>query len=497
MWQQFLHSQTNTALDRDSLLETFPIEIPGGEHVVINTATAPIIYNKGASILRHIKGYIGEEAFKEGLRYYLKRHAFACASSPDMWGAFEKVSEIPITQIMKNWVEQPGLPIIEAKKQGNKLVLTQRRFTYLPNDSDQTWLVPVSVRVFYNNGDSKLISSLLVDKQTNLDIGDNVLAYKVNDMQIGFYRVRYEDRSNLQKLGTLVAGKELSAEDRWGIQNDLYAFVKSGHVEMDDYLRFLANYSHEEAFLPLIGIAENLFHAYLIMEEPEKEQVASIGRKILENTLAHIGYEPDPDEENTVSVIRDQFLFHAVLYGSEVAEKFALEKFSSLLSGDAVHPDIMKSVMQAGAARGGNKVFDWFDRRLHSSRSEHERINILLALSSFSDRILIERAQQYILENVPNRNKFIPAGAMAANPYAIPYMWGWYRSQVKALEQLHPLHYERVIAGIVPVCGLGREDEVKGFFANYMTEKDSSGDVIRLSLEKLEINARMRSRSMT
>jgi len=42
------------------------------------------------------------------------------------------------------------------------------------------------------------------------------------------------------------------------------------------------------------------------------------------------------------------------------------------------------------------------------------------------------------------------------------------------------------------VCGLGREDEVKGFFANYTTEKDLSRDVIRLSLEKLEINSRMR-----
>jgi aminopeptidase N len=492
MWQQFLHSQTNTALDRDSLLETFPIEIPGGEHVVINAATAPIIYNKGASILRHIKGYIGEETFKEGLRYYLKRHAFACASSRDMWTAFEKVSEIPITQIMKSWVEQRGLPIIEAKKQGNRLVLTQRRFTYLPNDSDQTWLVPLIVRVFYNNGDSKFFSALLADKQTNLDIGDNVFAYKINDMQTGFYRVRYEEWSDLQKLGTLVSGKKLRAEDRWGVQNDLYALVKSGHVELNDYFRFLANYSHEKAFLPLIGIAENLFHAYLIMEEPEREHVASIGLKILENTLAHIGYEPDPDEENTTSVIRDQFLFHAVLYGSKIAEKFALEKFSSLLGGGAVHPDIMKSVMQAGAARGGNKVFDWFDRRLHSSRSEHERINILVALSSFSDRILIERAQQYILESVPNRNKFISAVAMAANPYAIPTMWDWYSSQVKELEQLHPLHYERVIAGIVPVCGLGREDEVKGFFANYTTEKDLSRDVIRLSLEKLEINSRMR-----
>ncbi|MBW1704992.1 MAG: M1 family metallopeptidase [Deltaproteobacteria bacterium] len=492
IWEQFLHSQTHTALERDSLLETFPIEIPGGEHVVINTATAPIIYNKGASILRHIKGYMGEEAFKEGLRYYLKKHEYACASGPDMWEAFEEVSEIPITRIMKSWIEQPGFPIVEAKKDGNTLVLKQKRFSYLPNNSDQTWLVPISVRVFYENGDSKIISALLENKQINMDIGDNAVAYKVNDRQTGFYRVRYEDGSDLHELGKLVSGKELPAEDRWGLQNDLYALVKGGHAGMDDYIAFVSNYSHEDAFLPLISIAENLFHAYLIMEGHEKEKVAATGRSLLDKVLGDMGYEPDPVEKHTTSVLRDQILFHAVLYGSKDAEKFALDKFSSLMEGDAVHPDVMKSVMQAGALRGDHKVFDWFDKRVHSSQSEHERMNILVALANFSDRTLIEKAQQYILDKVPNRNKFIPAGAMTINPHAIPYMWDWYRSQVKALEDLHPLHYERIIAGIIPVCGLGREDEIKGFFENYVTEKGLSKDVLRLSLEKLEINGRMR-----
>ena len=492
MWEQFLHSQTHTALERDSLLETFPIEIPGGEHVVINAATAPIIYNKGASILRHIKGYMGDDVFKEGLIRYLKKHEYACSSSPDMWEAFEEISEKPITRIMKSWIEQPGFPIVEAKKEGNRLVLTQKRFTYLSRDTDQTWLVPISVRIFYENGDSKIISALLEDKQINMDIGDDVVAYKVNDRQTGFYRVRYEDESDLNALGKLVSGQGLPAEDRWGLQNDLYALVKGGHAGMDDYMAFVSNYSHEDAFLPLISIAGNLFHAYLVMEGHEKERVAAMGRTLLEKVLGDMGYEPDTGEKHTMSVLRDQILFHAVLYGSKVAEEFALDRFSSLMEGDAVHPDIMKSVMQAGALRGDGRVFDWFDKRLHSSQSEHERMNILVALSSFSDRGLIERARQYILDKVPNRNKFISAGAMATNPHAIPYMWDWYMSQIKALEDLHPLHYERIIEGIIPVCGLGREEEIRGFFENYVTEKGLSNDVIGLSLEKLEINGRMR-----
>jgi len=98
-----------------------------------------------------------------------------------------------------------------------------------------------------------------------------------------------------------------------------------------------------------------------------------------------------------------------------------------------------------------------------------------------------------VLKEVPDRNKFIPINYMAGNPYAIPSLWEWYVSHVTALEQFHPVHYERVIEAIVPVCGLGKEEQVKAFFADYMRQKDKAKDVIKLSLEKLEINSRMRA----
>ena len=83
---------------------------------------------------------------------------------------------------------------------------------------------------------------------------------------------------------------------------------------------------------------------------------------------------------------------------------------------------------------------------------------------------------------------------MAVNPKAIPFMWEWYVSNSEELEKLHPIHYERVIASIVPICGIDWEQEVKNFYKNYMAEKSVAEDVIRLSLEKLEVNCRMRKR---
>ncbi|MCP4683418.1 MAG: M1 family metallopeptidase [Desulfobacterales bacterium] len=492
VWGQFLHSQTDIALNRDALHETLPIEIPGGEHVVINTSTAPIIYNKGGSVLIQIKEYMGDDSFKKGLRQYLNKYKYACALSRHLWESFEEMSEKPIIKIMKSWIEQKGFPVVEAKRDADKLVFTQKRFTYLPNDSDQKWLIPLNVRVFYEDGGSEILSTLLDDKQGSIDIDSNIVAYKVNDKQTGFYRVTYLEKDNLDQLGKLVSQEGLSPEDRWGLQNDLYSLVRSSTASIDDYLEFLSNYTHERAFLPLTSIANNLSHAYLVMGDKTKEKIAATGKLLAEEVLSIIGYDPNAKESHSISILRDQLIWNAVTFGSEAAEEFALDKFSLLMKGESIHQDIMKSVMQVGALDGDDKVFDWFDKRLETSESEHDRMNILAALGTFSKTTLIERALGYILDKVPNRNKFIPIVSMAANPHAIPHMWDWYTSHIEALEHFHPLHYERVIAGLVPMCGIGREEEVKDFFKTYMSHKEMNTDVIKLSLERLEINCRIR-----
>lgn len=492
-WAQFLHAYTDQALERDALPETVPIELPDRERITINSSTAPIIYNKGGSILRQVEGYIGADDVKKGLRKYLKDHEYGCASSHHLWEAFEDVSEKPIVAIMRNWVEQPGFPIVEAQRAGENLLLTQKRFTYIPHESDQQWLIPMTIRVFYGDGRSETKTILLEDEGTTVDIGSEAVAYKINDGQTGFYRVRYCDKDVVSELGKRVSNKELSSEDRWGLQNDLYALVKRGDLPIDDYLEFLSYYQDEDAFLPLMSIADNLLQAFLVMAEPQRAKIASVGRSLLERALSDIGLEPKTDESHTISILRDQIIWHAVLYGSQKIEDCARDAFESLVRGQDIHPDLMKSVMQVGALRGRAETFDWFDQRFRSSESEHERINILVALGCFGDMKIIAQTQQYVLNHVPSRNKFIPIVSMASNPHAVPYLWDWYVSNVDELEQFHPMHYERVIAAIVPVAGIGREKEVTAFFKDYLKRHERIRETITMALERLKIFSRLRN----
>jgi len=493
IWQQFLYGHTASAMSRDALLENFPIEIPGGEHVVINASTAPIIYSKGGSILRQVEGFIGADNFQKGLQHYLTTHAYDNAASQHLWDSFEKASEQPIGNMMESWIEQPGFPMIAVKKKANKLELTQKRFTFLANDSDQTWLVPVTICFFSDAAETERKTILVDGSQHEIEIPKHTKAYKLNDKQTGFYIVGYQDSENLDALGQRVRDQSLSPEDRWGLQNDMYSLCKHGTTALGDYLKFLSCYENEDAFLPLISISNNLQHASLVMGGTAREKISSLVRPWFEKVLKDIGYQPAAAEKHTTSILREQLLWHAVLSGSQKAAHFARKQFTGLMQDKAVHPDIMKSVMQVGAFTGNEAAFEWLERRFQSSSVEHERMNILIALGCFKDGALIQKSQQYILDEVPARNKFIPVVAMAANPYAIPLLWDWYVSNLEKIEQFHPMLYERVVAAIVPMAGMDNPKEVKVFFEDYMQKTDKAKDVIKLSLERLEINLRMRN----
>jgi tricorn protease interacting factor F2/3 len=495
VWEQFVSAQTDSALARDGLHETIPIEIPGGEHVVINSSTAPIIYSKGGSILRQIQGYIGKDLFQEGLNRYLNQHAYGNAASHHLWEAFEAASDKPVTHMMQSWIEQPGYPLISVDRQGQALSLKQQRFTYLPDTFEQTWDIPVNIAIYAGGAEPQKLQVRLKEAGTHIELKDPAAVYKINAGQTGFYRVHYLKREDLEKLGEKVGDQTLPAEDRWGLQNDLFAMVVGARVPIGAYLSFLNNYRSEDAYLPLSSIAGNLHHAGLVLEGDHRKPIADIGNLLLSQALKKIGYAPAKNEPFTTSLLRDQILLHAVGFGSEPAAEYASDQFEKLRQGEPVHPDVLKSIMQIGALTAGEPAFAWLQQCFRQSDSEHERMNVLYAMGSFSHPDLIEQALRFVLDEVPDRNKFIPVVAAAANLHAVDVMWAWYLNHLDELERFHPLLYERVIASIVPVAGLKDPAGVRRFFADYLKEKPQVRDVVKLSLERLEIHLRMREKN--
>ncbi|WP_455464800.1 M1 family metallopeptidase [Candidatus Hodarchaeum mangrovi] len=493
IWEEFLAGEVDSAFERDSLIETFPIELPGkGEKTKITAATAPIIYSKGGAILQMINGYLGEEKFKKGINYFLEKYSFECAESTAYWEGIEEATKEPIGDMMKTWVYQLGYPVIEAKKQGKTLLMTQKRFSYLPNDSFNTWIIPLTVSFFIGSELIQTLRYVFRDKSMQISIPEGCTAYKLNYEQTGFYRVKYE-KENLHALGKLVKLKVLSSKDRFGLQNDLYALVRSGDYMIDDYLDFIEYYSEENEYLPLIAISTNLIHAYKVVES-RRERISGIGFKLFYKVLQEIGYEPREAEAHKITNLRSNLLVVSYQFNDEGVATFGEQKFSDYLNGKEVNADILASIMRIGAAQRPDSYSSLIQKLEKAETSEPEKINILRAIGSFEDKKLLLTVLDYVLEKVPSKNKIFPIALASQNLFIIDELWDWFKQNVKVLEKLHPLHFENVITSVVSLSGLNRLEEVKDYFTKYMKEKDLAKDTIKMTLERLEINYRLKNR---
>src|SRR5213083_3066285 len=153
-WTTFGVSRA-AALSVDGLHSTRPIEFHVAAPRDADAMFDVLTYEKGASVLRMLEQHLGATVFREGVRDYLRTHRFANADTGDLWAALGRAARQPIPEVMDGWIFQPGYPLVSARLDGRQLVLSQQRFTYLPEPlpgstptpPDQAWQVPVQVRV--------------------------------------------------------------------------------------------------------------------------------------------------------------------------------------------------------------------------------------------------------------------------------------------------------------------------------------------------------------
>ncbi|MFL5578675.1 MAG: M1 family metallopeptidase [Gemmatimonadaceae bacterium] len=74
-----------------------------------------IVYNKAPSVLKQLDYLVGDAAFREGLRRYLARHAFANATWRDLLRAVGEASRRDLTAWGDQYILRPGIPVLELR----------------------------------------------------------------------------------------------------------------------------------------------------------------------------------------------------------------------------------------------------------------------------------------------------------------------------------------------------------------------------------------------
>lgn len=108
-WTGFTNARKNWAYRQDQLPSTHPVVADNHDLEAVEVNFDGITYAKGASILKQLVAYVGEEEFLSGLRDYFAKHAFGNTEYGDLVTALEAVSGRDLASWSRAWLETSGV----------------------------------------------------------------------------------------------------------------------------------------------------------------------------------------------------------------------------------------------------------------------------------------------------------------------------------------------------------------------------------------------------
>ncbi|MEA3030526.1 MAG: hypothetical protein QOG13_1851 [Sphingomonadales bacterium] len=137
------------AIQLDSLRTTHPVV----QHVTtvdqISQAFDAITYQKGEAVIAMLEDYVGETAWRNGVRAYIARHRLGNTVTDDLWREIETAAGRPVTAIAHDFTLQPGVPLIRVESAscaGGRTSVSLRQGQFSRDERDaqpRAWRVPV------------------------------------------------------------------------------------------------------------------------------------------------------------------------------------------------------------------------------------------------------------------------------------------------------------------------------------------------------------------
>jgi puromycin-sensitive aminopeptidase len=425
IWTQFVYTDHAQALGMDGLKNTHAIEVEVHHPSEISEIFDDISYEKGASIIRMLAAYLGDEIFQKGLQNYLAEHKYGNAITEDLWKSLEKISGKNVKKIMENWTGKPGYPLVNILESKNKLKLTQSRFFSSPlsakRSSDKTlWSIPLDSLLFSKK-------SLFMPKHKGW--------IKLNRGETSFVRIQYPSNL-LELLREPVNKKKLSAEDRYGLIRDAFMLAQSGHSSTVDALCFLPAYKNEEEYIVWAEIAANLRSIdNLIFKENFYEKYRSFCREIFKPIAEKIGWDKKPGEAHTQTLLRNIVIYGLGTNGDKDILKKAKELFEQLVLGKIIlDSDLRGVVCNLMAENGGEKEYLELKNLYAKTPFQEEKDRIFRALCSFRDKKLLSKSLEMAFsKEMRAQDRFKAVSFIWANPIGQDLAWEYVRGNWESI----------------------------------------------------------------
>lgn len=475
VWQTYVIDNLQGALSLDSLRSSHPIEVPVKRADEINQIFDAISYSKGSSVLRMISKYLGEDVFLQGIKDYIRKHAYGNTQTGDLWAALANASGKPVQEVMDIWTKNVGFPVVTVSENpgSSAIKLKQNRFLRTGDvkpEEDKT-LYPVMVGL--RTKDSVDESTMMTEREAEIKVPD-LDFFKVNADHSGIYRTCYTPE-RLAKLGQAAREGLLTVEDRAGMIADSGALASSGYQKTSGLLSLLKGFDSESEFVvwnEILARIGNLRSAWMFEDSQTKDALKAFQRSLVSKKAHELGWNFSEKDGH----IEQQF--KALLFGSAGAAEdptvvhAAHEMFSRFAAGDlsAIHPNIRSSVFSTVLRHGTEREYNVVLDRFYNAPTSDEKTTALRCLGAAEDPALVQRTLK--LASTPGEIKdqdlYMPIGGLRSHPGGLEARWAWLKTNWDDVYKRLPPALD-MLGTVVQICTMNFSTEaqlkdVEGFF---------------------------------
>jgi len=429
------------AMAADARVSSHAIQVHVTNELQAANAFDPTItYNKGQAVLRMLESYLGPDTFRDGVRRYMKAHAFSNATTTDLWNGLSAASGRNVGTIASGWTEQAGFPVVSVKSQcdasgGRTVALSQKRF-YLREPTNTAaqgghWNVPLQVRV---GAQGKPQSVLLTEDGQNIPAGSCQEPLSADAEAIGYYRVQYDAptlATNTKQFGKLSDG------DRIALLDDQWALVQAQSAPLASYLALAENMGGDLDARPWEQIINSLGTVeYDERGSPGHDAFAAYARALLKPVAQHLGWNPEPNETPDVQALRRQAIESLGVWGDRDVIAEARKRFATFVKDQSsISPDDQSMVLDVVGLYADPAAFEQLHGLAKAAKDQAEKSRLYVALSLARDPNLAKQVAHLALSSeLPKQDIQLRAGMIGALREEHPRLgWNTFASNVDLL----------------------------------------------------------------
>ena len=493
-WDSFTVSRA-AAMQVDGLKSTRPIEFPVERPEEAAGMFDVLTYEKGASVLRMLEQYLGEKAFRDGIRLYLRRHEFANAETTDLWDALEDSTRQPARALMDSWIFQPGYPLITVERKDGDLVLSQRLFRYLQDGDppDRKFHVPVFLRAGTKQGTVQR-TVLLTDQELRVSFPEDFDWLVANAGGHGFYRVRYSPELLTAVKRELRAN--LLAVERFNLVNDVWATTQAGLTPLTDYLGLIQLIRDETDLNVWTAVIISCHHLHRILDEAQDRSLQEGIRAVFNPALQRLTWFPKEGETELERQLRGELINALGTVGEDQSCQERVRRLYSQYEKDptSVERNLIPALVSIIAHTGTTADYEKFYSRFKNAQTPQEETRYLFALGAFRQPDLIDRTLQMTLNGeVRTQNAPYLLRGVLLNKDAREMTWSFMKQHWNEMLAKYPDNsIPRMCEGIIGLATPELEADLRRFFSQHPVKQGAKQ--MEQHLERLHIAVSCRER---